>query len=122
MWDLTKNIGKEKANAYRAPEYKQFLRLRLLSFSAIGLIMIGILLGVFFIYQNIFVTVSEAQQIIMVKSNLSALEIIDFTKFDKVKKSWQQKNNTLATLPINDPLNVTSTSTPVATSFTTSTH
>ena len=120
MWDLTKNIGKEKVNTYRAPEYKQFLKLRLLSFSAIGLIMLGILLGVFFIYQNIFVTVSEAQQIILVKSNLSALEIIDFTKFDQVKKTWQQKSNTFVSLPVNDPLNVTSI--PATTSFTTSTH
>ena len=111
MWKLIKNFGKEKNNTYRAPEYKQFLKLRLLSFSIIGIILVGILLGTFFIYQNIFVTVSQAEQIILVKSNLTALEIIDFTRLDQVKKAWEEKNNPAAIVIIHDPFNVASTST-----------
>jgi hypothetical protein len=56
------------------------------------------------------VTVSEAEQIILVKSNLTALEIIDFTKFDQVKKAWEEKNNP-AILVTRDPFNAISTST-----------
>lgn len=112
MWKLTKIIGKEKANGYRTPEYQQFLKLRVLSFVVIGLILVCVLLGGFFIYRNIFVTVSEAQQIIFVKSNLTALEIIDFAKFDQVKKAWNEKNSPAPLSIVRDPFNPAPTSTP----------
>ena len=80
MWNLTKIIGKKPENAYRAPEYKQFLKLRLLSFTIIGSLILTIMLGGFFVYRNIFLTIGQAEQIILVKNNLTTMEIIDFTK------------------------------------------
>lgn len=111
MWNLTKIIGKKQENTYRAPEYKQFLKLRLLSFTIIGILILTIMLGIFFIYQNIFLTIGQAEQIILDKSNLTALEIIDFTKFDNVKKLWEEKNSALMPTAIRDPFNTAPTST-----------
>ncbi len=105
MWKTNKIIGHEKPNTYRSPEYKQFLKLRLLSFAIIGLISAGVLFGCFFIYKNIFLTVSQAEEIILVKSNLTVLEIIDFDKFDRVKKLWQEKSSPAMDLPEIDPFN-----------------
>lgn len=111
MWNLTKIIGKEKINTYRAPEYKQFLKLRLLSFVIIGILALTAMLGGFFIYRNIFLTIGQAEQIILIEGNLTALEIIDFAKFDKVKKLWEEKNSTLTPAVIRDPFNPAPTST-----------
>lgn len=111
MLNLTKIIGKKQKNTYRAPEYKQFLKLRLLSFIIIGILALIVMLGGFFIYRNIFLTIGQAEQIILVKNNLSALEIIDFAKFDKVKKLWEEKNSVLTPIITRDPFNPTPTST-----------
>lgn len=111
MWNLTKIIGKKQENTYRAPEYKQFLKLRLLSFAIVGLLILIIMLGGIFIYRNIFLTISQAEQIIITTSDLTAWEIIDFAKFDQVKKAWDEKNNPAPLAIVRDPFNAAPTST-----------
>lgn len=112
MLNLTKIIGKKEEKTYRAPEYKQFLKLRVLSFAIIGLLLSIIMIGGIFIYRNIFLTISQAEQIIVVASDITSWEIIDFAKFESVKKQWEEKNSDAAAIMTRDPFNPAPTSTP----------
>lgn len=113
MWLLNKLQSNHKQEkTYHSPEYQQFLKLRLINFSVLGILGLATIFGGYFIYQNIFLTIGQAEEIIIAKSGLSALEVIDFTKFTKVQKTWQEKTFATSTINLKDPFSeiVSSTS------------
>ena len=101
MWKLI-----NKKTTYQPPEFKQFIRLRIVTFSVIRLIGLSTLLGIFFIYNNIYITISTAEEIISERNGLPSLEIIDFTKFEKVMSIWQTKNNPSEMIINRDPFSL----------------
>ncbi|KKQ27818.1 MAG: hypothetical protein US42_C0005G0043 [Candidatus Magasanikbacteria bacterium GW2011_GWC2_37_14] len=112
MWLLNKLQSKhQQEKTYHSPEYQQFLKLRLINISVFTLLGLATILGCLFIYQNIFLTIGQAEEIIIAKSGLSSLEVIDFTKFEKVEKIWQEKIQTTTSTNFNDPFNNISSST-----------
>lgn len=93
-----------KENPIEIPEYKRYSYLRLVSFlivGAIGIIMMG---GIFFIYNNIYVAIGQTQAFINLDQNLT-IEIIDFTKYDRVDKAWQDKYSEEEIMITRDPFN-----------------
>lgn len=81
---------KEKTAVYHAPEYKQFLILRIISFIFLGLLFFGAGAGSLFIYQNIFSTIEEAENMIATTDNQN-IEMLDFQKYERVEEAWQEK-------------------------------
>lgn len=112
MWKIL-----TKKSTYQPPEYRQFLRLRIITFSIVGLIGLSLLVGIFFIYNNIYTTIGSAEQIIWEKNGLASLETIDFVKFEKIIETWQAKNNPSDIILNRDPFNspAISTSTIIST-------
>jgi len=111
MWPLNK-LQSRSEKIYHSPEYQQFLKLRLINLSVMLLLGLATIFGGYFIYQNIFVTIGQAENIIIAKSELSVLEVIDFAKFEKVKTAWETKTLTTSTINNKDPFNEISSSTP----------
>lgn len=91
-----------KKIAIDIPEYRQFGKLKLISLSIIGLIIFGLGIGSFFIYKNIYETIDQMQNIVILKSQLG-MEIIDFDKLDRVKKIWTEKNDPHKIKPARNP-------------------
>lgn len=87
MWKIN------KSPTYQLPEYRLFAKLKILSWAILSLLFIFALLISFFIYTNIYNTVGTAEQIIIQSNDLSSVEIIKFELFEKVKKTWDEKNN-----------------------------
>lgn len=102
MWKIN------KSQTYQLPEYQLFSRLKILGWAVLGLLFIFSLLIGFFIYNNIYNTVSTAEQIITQSDNFSSVEIIKFELFEQVKKAWDEKNNLLAIELKRDPFNAVS--------------
>jgi len=107
------------------PEYKQYGRLRVISIFVIIILIAGFSFGLYFIYRNIYTAIDEMQNIVILKSEL-AMEIIDFDKYNTIKKEWEEKHET--SFSINrDPFNkveipvILATSTSSTPSITTST-
>ncbi|MEK7065018.1 MAG: hypothetical protein AAB963_01095 [Patescibacteria group bacterium] len=73
-------------------EYKQYAGLRLLSFFIIGFAIIGIGVGLYAIYNNIYTIITRAEVSLIADPTLSQ-EAVDFEKYDKVKKAWDERLN-----------------------------
>ena len=94
---------KEKKQIYQSPEYKHFITLRLLNIAFIGILLLGSGIGGFFIYKNIFNTIDQAEYLIL--TNIPSTEIINFTKYENIKQSWEEKNNLQLNQITKDPFN-----------------
>lgn len=94
---------KKKTNAaHDIAEYENFRVLRAASFGIGGVIFIGISIVLYFMYLNIFDTISRVHSIILL-SNEYGSDIIDFPLHEQVKKGWDEKSggSGLAPLPRN---------------------
>ena len=85
-----------------SPEYKQFRVLKILSVITLILTIVGFLFGLYFIYKNIFQTLSNSESILMQKIG-DNIEIIDFEKLDKVMKNFNEKITAPTAREVNDP-------------------
>lgn len=83
-------LKRNKKNKIQIPEYKQYGKLRLLSFFIIGLIGVGLIGGIIFVYSNIYSAINQTQAVLMLNTNLS-IKTINFTQYDKVDKLWKEK-------------------------------
>ena len=84
-----------RKNSQKEPilnEYKQYAGLRLLSFFIIGISIIGMGVGLYAIYNNIYTTITRAEVSLIADPTLSQ-EAVDFEKYDKVKKAWDERLN-----------------------------
>ncbi len=93
-------------------EYKQYAGLRLLSFFIICFAIIGIGMGLYAIYNNIYTTITRAEVSLIADPTLSQ-EAVDFDKYDKVKQAWDERLNAGAVELKKDPFSA-ATSTPNA--------
>lgn len=91
-------------------EYKQYAGLRLLSFFIIGLAIIGIGIGLYAIYNNIYTIITRAEISLISDPTLSQ-EAVDFEKYDRVKQAWDERLNAKAIEIKKDPFSA-ATSTP----------
>ncbi|MBT4120532.1 MAG: hypothetical protein HOA57_04770 [Candidatus Magasanikbacteria bacterium] len=94
----------DKKNTIDIPEYKHYSYLRLASFLIIGFIGAVIIGGIFFVYNNIYTAIGQTQAFINLDQNLS-IEIIDFTKYDRVDKLWKEKYSEKELVLTRDPFN-----------------
>lgn len=101
---MLKTTKKQKKEIYQSKEYKHFVILRMISFVFIALFLVAIGISSSFIYKNIFDTISQADIIIL--SNAPSTEVINFIKYDKVKKSWEEKNRVELINIEKDPFNI----------------
>ena len=95
---------KEKKQEYQSPEYKHFIILRIVSITFVGLLLLGSGIGAFFIYKNIFNTIEQANSLLLI--NNPSTEIINFTRYENVKQSWEKKNNLELVNITTDPFNL----------------
>ncbi len=79
-----------KNKIIKIPEYKQYSRLRLLSFFIVGLVGVTTIAGVLFVYSNIYEAIDQTQNLISQNSGLT-IDVIDFPRYEKVDKAWQEK-------------------------------
>ncbi len=86
------------------PGYKHYSYLRLVSFLIIGVIGIIIMGGIFFVYNNIYIAIGQTQAFINLDQNLT-IEIIDFTKYERVDKAWKDKYSDEEIVITRDPFN-----------------
>ena len=100
MFKLNK---KEKKQEYQSPEYKHFIILRIVRITFVGILLFGSGISAFFIHKNIFNTIEQVDSIIL--ANTPNTEIIDFTRYDNVKQSWEEKNNLKLSNITKDPFN-----------------
>lgn len=103
---LRKNSEKEPI----LTEYKQYAGLRLFSFVIIGAAIIGINVGLYAIYNNIYSIITRAEISFIADPTLSQ-EAVDFEKYDKVKQAWDGRLNAKAVEIKKDPFSA-ATSTP----------
>jgi len=94
-------------------EYRQFARFRLVILLVLCLTISMIVIGSYYIYSNIYTAVNQVKSQLILNPLLSQ-EPIDFDKFDKVQKSWKEKNEQPAIELTRDPFNfkTVTTSTP----------
>lgn len=85
---MSKNKHSDNKKGFNA----QFIRLRIMSMFFF-LIFIIIVAGVsLYMYKKIETTTAQAQQIIVLKSELS-IEAINFEAFQKVQNAWESKHS-----------------------------
>jgi len=94
-----------KEPVYRAPEYKQFLILRLLNIIMVGVLLLGTLYTVWFVHKNIYNAIGQAEIIISAQDSVIT-EAIDFEKYEKTKNNWNIKTNPVKLEAVNDPFNL----------------
>ena len=92
-------------------EFRHLFLLRILSLMIIG-IYAGALFGMgFFVYQNVYTAIQNAEMIILLKQDVVAAEAIDFDRLKHVGDAWKEKTEA-PFLPITrDPFSLV-TSTP----------
>ena len=93
-----------KKNTIEIPEYKHYSYLRLINFLIIGIIGIIIIGSIFFIYNNIYIVIDQTQAFVNLDKNLT-IEIIDFTKYEQVDKTWQDRYSEGELVITRDPFN-----------------
>lgn len=71
-------------------ESRQYAHLRLFSFVITGLVMLGVLSTILFIYQNIYLTIDRTREQIIIDP-IFTQEAIDFARLDSVQKAWDVK-------------------------------
>ncbi|MFH1947502.1 MAG: hypothetical protein ABIJ23_05110 [Candidatus Magasanikbacteria bacterium] len=98
MWNHNKN------NFINIPEYRQYSRLRFLSFFIITTLGATTIIGILFIYTNIYNAIGQTQTMLNLNSNL-AIELIDFARYDKVDKAWKEKYSDEEIVITRDPFN-----------------
>lgn len=101
---MLKITKKPKKETYQSKEYKHFVILCMISFVFIALFLVAIGISSSFIYKNIFDTIGQADIIIL--SNAPSTEVINFIKYDKVKKTWEEKNQIKPISIEKDPFNI----------------
>lgn len=101
-------LHKNKEKPAVLTEYKQYASLRLLSFLILGLAAIGIGIGLYSIYYNIYTTITRAEVSLIADPTLSQ-EAVNFEKYDKVKQAWSERLNAPAIEIKKDPFSNTTT-------------
>lgn len=91
-------------------EYKQYNKLRLLSLIVIGLTLSGIWTGLFFIYNNIYLTISKTHSTFALNTTLG-VEAIEFERYDKVKTAWEERGRMDVIEILRDPFHTIATTT-----------
>jgi len=82
---------KKKSKIEKSKLAKQFSYLRIISIIFFGIFIIIVGWTALYTQQTIQTATIQAQQIIIIKSELS-IEPIDFEKFDLIQSSWNQKH------------------------------
>lgn len=95
---------KKKNKFPQSIEYKGFQKLRVLSLFFLGLIGVVFILLIYFIYQQIFLSIEQINSVIIPKDEL-VQEVIDFDKFDKVKSTWNSRLENPMPEIVRDPFN-----------------
>lgn len=99
-------------STYRSPEYKQFMILRIVNLSFIGLLLSGVIIGAYFVHKNIFYTIENAEYLILTQ-NTPVTEVIDFVKYEKLQTAWRERSlNTLSEINRDPFNNINATTTP----------
>ena len=93
-----------KENKIEIPEYKRYFYLRIVSLLIVGIIGSIIIGGIFFVYNNIYIAIGQTQAFMNLDQNLT-IEIIDFTKYDRVDKAWKDKYSDEELIITRDPFN-----------------
>lgn len=101
---LILNKKNNDKQVYLSKEYKQFVVLRLISWIAVGVFVAGTIICISFIYQSTFFTIEKIQNILS-RDNDNISEVIDFGKYEKVKKNWEEKNQSPTLKVLFDPFN-----------------
>ena len=96
------NLRYKNNSTYVPTEYKQYSSLRWLSFLIIFLAIVSVCVGLYLIYRNIYLTIAKTQNSFLFNPNLSQ-EAIDFDRYEKVMKNWEEKNNTQSAEVNRDP-------------------
>ncbi|MBI4427367.1 MAG: hypothetical protein HY569_02720 [Candidatus Magasanikbacteria bacterium] len=98
---LTRHPSKNKRVILLA-EYKEYERLHLISIAAAILIAIGVGVTLFFLYTNIYQSISKTREVLLTDPALN-VETIDFNEYDKVMAAWEKKINTETPATTRDP-------------------
>jgi hypothetical protein len=104
----------KRAIFLQASEYRHFMALRLINIIIIGVFALAILGVSAYVYEKIYNTIGQVQNITVLRSNLGS-EIIDFNALDDVEERWTQKHTISTTTIARDPFKSvvkTATSTP----------
>jgi len=97
-------LTKKKEKDILITEYKQFSHLRVLSLILMGIMIVGLVAGTIFVYNNIFTAISKAQANLKLEVIANA-EAVNFTRYEKVKADWEKKQAPIQITIIRDPLN-----------------
>lgn len=91
---------KKKTNsAHDTAEYSQFRVLRVVSLGIGGILAFGAFVVLYFMYLNIFDTISKVHSIILLSNDYGS-DIIDFPLYEEVKKGWNEKNTDYVGVPL----------------------
>mgnify|MGYP007066213636 CR=1 FL=1 len=64
--------------------------LRILSLLIVGIIGVILIFSVYFLYEKIFITISQSQAIFSLDPSIN-IELINFNKNEQVDKAWKEK-------------------------------
>lgn len=92
-------------------EYREYEKLHLISIAAALVIAVGVIAALFFLYTNIYQSISRTREAMLANSALS-VDVIDFKRYDKVIAAWGDKKQIVAPTITRDPFAPASTSTP----------
>ena len=101
---LILNKKSNNKQLYLSKEYEQFVVLRMISWIAVGVFVAGTIICVSFIYQSTFFTIEKIQNIIS-QENDTVSEVINFGKYEEVKKNWKEKIEAPTLKVLFDPFN-----------------
>ncbi len=105
------NIRKKKSKIEKSKFGQQFAYLRITSIFLFGIFILIVGWTAFYTQQTIQTATIQAQQIIIIKSELS-IEPIDFEKFESIQSSWDQKHtDSIPNITKNPFKNITITTT-----------
>lgn len=76
--------------AHDVAEYSQFRALRAVSVGVGGMLAIGAVVVLYFMYLNIFDTISKVHSIFLLSNDYGS-DIIDFPLYEEVGKGWSEK-------------------------------
>ena len=98
---LTPRQSKNK-RAILLAEYKEYERLHIISIAAAILIAVGVGVTLFFLYTNIYQSISKTREVLLTDPALN-VETVDFNKYDSAIAAWEKKMNAETPAPTRDP-------------------
>lgn len=107
MW--TRNPSTNKREVLLS-EYKEYEKLHWISVMATALIAVSVCFTLFFLYTNIYQSISKTRDILLTDSALT-VEIIDFQKHKSAMAAWNARNQLETPAITRDPFAPATTST-----------